>query len=300
MASDKLQAMRAFRRVAELGSFSAAADDLNITPASVSKLIAFLEHSVGTRLIHRTTRRMHLSDSGIHYLASVSRMLDELDETESRMRGLDASPRGKIRINAPMSFGLMHLPSVIDSFLDVYPDIEVDLQLSDHVVDLVEQGVDIALRVKDQLPDSSMTARLLCDTHRVVCASPEYLAAHGTPAHPNDLRQHNCLVYSRLATPRRWKLGEHIVEVNGRCSVDSSLAIRQSVLRGQGITLIPTFLVFDDLRAGRLKAILPEYTPSGHQLYAVFPPGRHRPDRVKVFLEHLVAAFGNPPYWENY
>lgn len=300
MASDKLQAMRVFRRVAELGSFSAAADDLNITPASVSKLIAFLEHSVGTRLIHRTTRRMHLSDAGTHYLSSVRHMLDELDETESWMRGLDASPQGKIRINAPMSFGLMHLPPVIDRFLEANPDIEVDLQLSDHVVDLVEQGVDIALRVQDQLPDSTMTARKLCDTHRVVCASPEYLAANGTPTHPNDLQEHNCLVYSRLTTPSRWKLGEHSIAVNGRYWVDSSLAIRQSALNGQGITLIPTFLVFEDLREGRLKALLPEYTPSGHHLFAVFPPGRRRPDRVRVFLEHLLAEFGSPPYWDAY
>lgn len=300
MASDKLQAMRVFRRVAELGSFTAAADDLNITPASVSKLIAFLEHNVGTRLIHRTTRRMHLSDAGTQYLVSVRRMLDELDETESWMRGLDASPQGKIRINAPMSFGLRHLPPVIDSFLEAYPDIEVDLQLSDHVVDLVEQGVDIALRIRDQLPDSTMTARMLCDTHRVVCASPEYLAANGCPTHPNDLLKHNCLVYSRLPSPRRWKLGEHLIEVNGRYSADSGLAIRKSVLSGQGITLTPTFLIFDDLREGRLVTLLPEYPPSGHHLYAVFPPGRHRPDRVRVFLEHLVKAFGDPPYWDTH
>ncbi len=300
MASDKLQAMRVFRRVAELGSFSGAADDLNMTPATVSKHIAFLEHNVGTRLIHRTTRRMHLSDAGTHYLASVRRMLDELDETESRVRGLDASPQGKIRINAPMSFGLMHLPAVIDSFLEAYPDIEVDLQLSDQVVDLVEQGVDLALRVRDQLPDSSLTARRLCATHRVVCAAPEYLKIHGTPAHPDELAKHTCLVYSRLASPSRWLLGEHQVEVNGRYHVDSSLAIRKSVLNGQGITLIPTFLVYDDLRAGRLQALLPEYPPSGHHLYAVFPPGQRKPDRVRVFLDHLMAAFGTPPYWDSY
>ena len=300
MASDKLQAMRVFRRVAELGSFSAAADDLNMTPATVSKHIAFLEYNVGTRLIHRTTRRMHLSDAGTYYLSNLRRMLDELDDVESQVRGLDASPRGRIRINAPMSFGLMHLPSVIDSFLATYPDIEIDLQLNDHVVDLVEQGVDLALRIRDQLADSSMPARQLCATHRVVCASPQYLEKHGTPQHPDDLMQHNCLVYSRQLSPNSWQLGEHQVVVNGQYSVDSSLAIRESVLNGQGITLTPTFLVFEDLRAGRLRGILTEYPPSGHHLFAVFPPGRRRPDRVRLFLEHLMDAFGSPPYWDNY
>lgn len=300
MASDKLQALRVFRRVAELGSFSAAAEDLNLTPATVSKHIAFLEQSVGTRLIHRTTRRMHLSDAGTHYLASVRRILDELDETESRVRGLDASPQGKIRVNAPMSFGLSHLPPIIDSFLQTYPDIEVDLQLSDQVVDLVERGVDLALRIREQLPDSSLTARRLCATHRVVCASPAYLAARGTPQHPDDLQEHRCLLYSRHSSPRRWQLGKQVVEVSGRYQVDSSLAIRDSVLNGQGITLIPTFLVYRELKEGRLKALLPDYPPTGHDLYAVFPPGQHRPDRVRAFVEHLVSAFGSPPCWDLY
>lgn len=298
MAGDKLFALRIFRRVAELGSFCAAAEDLNITPATVSKHVAFLERDVGTRLIHRTTRRMHLSDAGSHYLRKVVQILDELDETESRVRGLDASPQGKLRINAPMSFGLMHLPPIVDDFLAAYPDMEVELQLSDRIVDLVEQGVDIALRIRDKLPDSTMTARRLCATHRVLCAAPAYLEKHGTPEHPDELHAHHCIMYALSQPANRWQLGEHEVTVNCRYRVDSSLAIRQSLLNAQGISLIPTFLVYEDLREGALIPLLPDYPPTGHALYALFPPGQHKPDRVRIFVEHLIQAFGSPPYWD--
>ena len=299
MASDKLQAMRIFRRVAELGSFTAAADDLNMVPASVSKHIAFLEDQMGTRLIHRTTRRMHLSDAGLHYLNSVRRILDDLDESENRVRGIDASPVGKIRLNAPMSFGLMHLPPIIDSFLARYPDIEIDLQLSDRIVDLVEQGVDLALRIRRHLPDSSLTARRICATQRVVCASPEYLARHGTPTIPKELTNHRCLTYTLSDSPDRWQLGDQDVEVRGNLRVDSSLAIKQSLLNHQGISLIPTFLVYEELRSGALKTLLADFPPSGHFLYAVFPPGQQKPDRIRILLEHLIESFGTPPYWDR-
>lgn len=299
MASDKLQAMRVFRRVAELGSFTTAADDLGLTPATVSKQIAFLEADLGVRLIHRTTRRMHLSDIGQQYVERVRHLLEALDETEHLVRGLDVQPKGRLRINAPMSFGLTHLNKAIDAFLAAYPELEIDLQLNDSVVDLVEQGVDMAIRIRQQLDDSSLTARELCQVDRTLCAAPGYLAEAGEPRQPADLAQHNCLIYSLSSAPDQWSLGKQTVSVRGNFQVNSSLAIKQQLMNGAGIALIPNFLVYEELRSGQLCSLLPDYPPTGHSVYAVFPPGRHKPHKVRCFLDHLVTWFESPPYWET-
>jgi len=299
MATDRIQAMRIFRRVAELGSFSAAANDLDMTPATVSKHIAHLEHHLGTRLIHRTTRRMHLSDSGQLYLDNVQRLLDDLDETELKIRGLDASPKGKLRINAPMSFGLTHLCHVVDDFRNTYPDMDIDLQLTDYVVDLVEQGVDIAIRVRNELPDSSLKARVLWQTYSTVCASPSYLDKHGWPQHPVDLQNHNCLVFSLSSSPTVWQLGSHRINIPDHYRINNSLAIRKSLLNHQGIALIPSFLVHEELRNGSLVSLLSDFPPNGHCVYAVFPPGRQTPRKARLFIEHLEAWIGTPPCWEH-
>lgn len=299
MAADKLHAMRTFRRVAELGSFTAAADDLGLTPATISKQIAFLEQDLETRLIHRTTRRMHLSDTGLEYFDRVCQILDALDETEYAVRGLDVHPKGRLRINAPMSFGLTHLNAVIESFVVQYPDIDIDLQLNDSLVNLVEQGVDVAIRIRDQLADSSLTARALCRIGRTLCAAPAYLEKAGNPQQPDDLEQHNCLTYSLSVAPDLWQLGSQQIRVTGDYQANSSLAIKQRLLQGAGIALIPNFLVYEELRGGQLRALLPDCPPTGHTIYAVFPPGRHRPMKVRYFLDHLVDCFGDPPYWET-
>lgn len=298
MAADKLQAMQTFRRVAELGSFTAAADDLGLTPATISKQIAFLEEDLGTRLIHRTTRRMHLSDTGQEYFERVCQLLDALQETESAVKGLDANPKGRLRINAPMSFGLTHLNTMIDRFQQQYPDVEVDLQLNDSVVDLVAEGVDLAIRIRQTLEDSSLTARALCEVGRTLCAAPAYLESAGVPEKPADLQHHRCLIYSLSSSPDLWALGQEQVRVSGAYRANSSLAIKQHLLSGAGVSLVPNFLVYQELRAGELQALLPDYPASGHTIYAVFPPGRHRPAKVRYFLEHLQACIGESPYWE--
>ncbi|MDX1559795.1 MAG: LysR family transcriptional regulator [Marinobacter sp.] len=298
MATDKLVAMNIFRRVAELGSFTRAADDLEITAATVSKHIAFLERDLDTKLINRTTRRMSLTDAGFAFLKRTQALLDELEDAELEARGFQAEPRGTIRLNVPMSFGLTHITEAVDSFLDLYPEIDIDLQLSDRMVDLVEQGVDIAIRVRSSLADSSLLARPLRKSRNIVCASPGYLEGVPEIKAPSDLAQHNCLTFSLHDRPRVWELGDQEVLVSGNYRTDSSLAIRQSLLRGAGVGLLPRFLVQGDIEKGALIPLLPNFPPQPYTVFALFPPGRKQPTKVRLLLDHLDQHLGEKPYWE--
>ena len=298
MAADKLNAMKVFRRVAELGSFTKAADDLNVTAATVSKHIAFLERHLDTRLINRTTRRMNLTDAGLSFLSRTQALLDDLEEAELEVKGLQAEPRGRIRINAPMSFGLTHITDVIDSFLLRYPDIEIDLQLNDHLVDLVEQGVDVAIRIRNKLNDSSLIAKTLRTSRNIVCASPEYLKQSPKIKYPKDLSEHNCLLFTLHDKPNIWPLGDEDILVSGNYRVDSSMAIRKSLLNGLGIGFVPRFLVQEDLDNKNLIALLENFPPKPYSVFAIFPPGRKQPGKVKLFLNHLDEYLGKQTYWE--
>lgn len=298
MATDKLVAMRVFRRVAELGSFTRAADDLDITAATVSKHIAFLERDIGTRLINRTTRRMHLTDAGRAFLERTQALLDGLDDAELEARGVQAEPRGTIRLNVPMSFGLTHITEAIDSFLVRYPEIDIDLQLSDRMVDLVEQGVDIAIRVRSSLADSSLLARPLRTSRNIVCAAPRYLENAPTLKRPADLAEHNCLTFTLHEKPKIWTLGKEDVVVSGNFRTDSSLAMRQCLLKGLGVGFLPKFLVQSDIESGALVPVLDGFPPQPYTVFALFPPGRNQPAKVKLLVEHLDMHLGDRPYWE--
>ncbi|MDX1818929.1 MAG: LysR family transcriptional regulator [Marinobacter sp.] len=298
MATDKLVAMRIFRRVAELGSFTRAADDLEITAATVSKHIAFLERDIETRLINRTTRRMNLTDAGVAFLERTQSLLDGLEEAELEARGLQAELRGTIRINVPVSFGLTHITRAIDGFLQKHPKIRIDVQFNDRMVDLVEQGVDIAIRVRSQLADSSLRARPLRKSRNVVCASPDYLADAPEIATPGDLARHNCLVFALHDRPNVWELGDETVTVSGNYRTDSSLAIRQSLLSGLGVGLLPRFLVQEDIDDRALVPLLSDYPPRSYTIFALFPPGRMQSSKVRMLVEHLDEHLGNRPYWE--
>ncbi|ATJ82002.1 LysR family transcriptional regulator [Halomonas beimenensis] len=296
---DKLQAMRIFRRVAELGGFAVAARDLDLAPASVSKHVAHLEQALGVKLIHRTTRRMTLTDVGAVYLERIRYLLDELEETECAISGLYTEPRGLLRVNAPMSFGLLQIAHALPSFMERYPDIQIDVSFSDRVVDLIEEGVDVALRIRTHLEDSSQIARRLAPVRRVLCAAPSYLARAGEPHSVKELQQHDCLIYKLSASPRRWNLGGEEISVDGRMYADNSLVLREALLAGHGIALIPTFMVGEDLRAGRLLRLLPDLEPEGHHLFAVYPPGRQLSAKVRLFVDYLNDWVGSPPRWDR-
>ena len=298
MATDKLNALQVFRRVAELGSFTKAADDLNITAATVSKHIAFLEEDLQTRLINRTTRRMNLTDAGINFLARTQALLDDLEAAEQEVKGLQAGLSGTLRINAPMSFGLTHMTEAIDHFLMQHPNIQIDLQLNDHIIDLVQQGVDIAIRVRQKLSDSSLIARPLRQTRNVICAAPSYLSRSPKLETPADLQAHNCLQFSLHAKPGVWHLGKQDWPVRGNYKADNSLVLRQSLINGLGVGNIPQFLVQTDLEERRLVLLLADFPAVPNTVYALFPPGRKQPAKVRLFLEHLDTYLGTKPYWE--
>ncbi|MDO6422452.1 LysR family transcriptional regulator [Saccharophagus degradans] len=298
MATDKLIAMKIFRRVAELKSFTLAADDLDITPATASKHIAFLERALDTRLIHRTTRRLHLSDAGLAFLKRTQALLDDLEEAELEARDFQTHPKGTIRLNVPMSFGLTHLTKAIDSFLRRYPDIDIDLQFSDRLVDLVEKGVDIAIRIRHSLADSSLQVRALKQSRNVVCAAPAYLAHAPLIRSPADLVHHNCLLYTLHDRPKVWALGNQEVIVGGNFRTDSSLAIRQILMAGAGVGFLPRFLVEKDFENDLLTPLLADYPAKPYTVFALFPPGRKQPAKVRLLVAHIEEHLNQKSFWE--
>ncbi len=296
---DQLAAMRVFRRVVECAGFAAAARDLGLSNAAASKQVAALERALGARLLNRTTRRMSLTEAGGEYYARAVRILDELDEAGRAMRDLDAAPRGRLRVSAPMSLGLMHIARAVPAFLERHPAVELDLVMNDRVVDLVEEGFDMALRGRSQLPDSSLVARRLAPLRRVVCAAPRYLERHGTPASPADLARHECLIYTLSERPAEWRIAGRAVKVHGRLHANNSTGLYEALLAGFGIALMPTFVVGDDLRAGRLRALFGDGAVEAQSLYAVYPQSRYVPAKVRAFIDFLASRLGPEPPWDR-
>jgi len=300
---DKLTAMNVFKRVVDLGSFSAAARDLGFSNAAVSKNVSELEAYLGVRLLTRTTRRLSVTEAGQTYHNRCVAVLEEIDEAEQEAGQLSSKPRGVLKINAPMSFGLMHLSSAIPAFLQRYPDIAVDLVMNDRFVDLVEEGFDVALRVGGPLADSSLISRRITAIQRVVCGAPGYFDRYGAPETPEDLKDHQCLIYSLSSSPREWRFtgpaGERVIKVMGRFTANSSISLREALVAGLGLTLIPTFVVGKDLRDGRLNTVLEEWTPQPQAAYAVYVHRQYVPAKVRCFVDFLVEQFRPEPNWDR-
>ena len=290
---DRLTALTVFRHVVELGSFAAAARHLNLSPAAVSKNIGELEAHLAVRLINRTTRRMSLTEAGTLYYRQIARVLDELEEADSSLGPLQESPRGLLRVSAPLTLTLVCLSPALPGFLSRHPDLTLDLRLDDRRVNIVEEGFDIAIRASDRLEDSSLVARKLTTTAHVVCAAPAYLERHGRPRSPEDLRQHSCIQYTLSGHVDDWtfsRRGQTVrVPIEGRYRVTSSLAVRDALRAGFGLSLIPLAYVRDDLEAGRLERVLEEWSTVDLSVYAVYPSRRHVVPKVRAFLDFLVA-----------
>ena len=288
---DRLGAMGVFRKVVEAGSYSGAARSLRISVASASKQVAALEERLGVRLLHRTTRRLALTEAGREYYARCGRILDEVTEAEARVAEREAAVRGQLRVTAPFTFGLLHLGAPLAAFAREHPDVHVELVLSDRAVDLVEEGFDVALRMAAQPADTSLLSLRLARARRVVCASPDYLKRAGRPRRPAELARHRCLVNPATAAPTTWQLrgreGPLAVEVRAALSVNSSIALRDAALAGLGLALLPEFVVAGELRDGRLESVLTAYEPEPLQIYALHPHGRFVPRRVRLFLDTL-------------
>lgn len=285
------EGMRAFRAVAETGSFVAAGRSLRITTAWVSARVAQLEAHLGVQLLVRTTRRVALTDAGRVYLARCVQLLDDLDEAERSVVDLQSSPRGRLRVAAPMSFGLERIAPLLADFAAAFPEVQLDVLLNDRFVDLLEEGIDVAVRVGVALEDSSLVARKLTSGTRLLCAAPSYLRKRGTPRTPHDLSGHNCLTYTLHAAPSKWELhgpdGPVTVDVRGPLQLNNSLALTIAAVGGAGIVMAPDFAVADALASGRLKQVLARYEPTPYQVFALSPPTRFATPKARAFVDFL-------------
>jgi DNA-binding transcriptional LysR family regulator len=298
---DKLASIRAFTKVVAHGSYSEAARELRLSRSAVSKHVGDLETELGVQLLNRTTRSARPTESGQAYYERCIALLADLEEADLAVTRAQAEPRGLLRINAPMSFGTLHLGEAVADFMAEYPELQIQLILSDQLIDPVQEGFDVTLRIAE-LASSNLIARKIVPAERVLCAAPAYLARRGTPQHPNDLRAHDCLSYGHLATGNQWKLtgpdGDHWIPVPWTLCTNNAEVLRDAAVRGRGIALLPTFIAGTQLRQGVLRTILAEYKAPELSLYAIYPPNRHLSVKVRLFIDFLVERFGRRRAWD--
>lgn len=302
--ADALHEMTIFSKVVARGSLSAAAREVGLSPAMISRRLAALEARLGVRLVHRTTRSLSLTDEGAAYYDACTRILAEIDEANGVAAAGRAEPQGVLKVAMPASFGHKHVAPLIPRFAARYPRVQLALSLSDRRVNLIEDGFDVAIRIAE-LEDSSLAARKLAPNRRVVCASPEYLRRHGTPRTPADLARHDCLVASwDQGFAANWEYkgpdGTHgAVRISGSYACDNWEVLREWALAGLGIALKSTWDVRAHLEDGSLVALCPGYTFGTEvAIYAVYPHRRHLPAKTRAFIDFLADSFGPEPYWD--
>ncbi len=292
-----------FVRVVELGSLSAAGRDMRLSAAVVSNRIARLEKDVGTRLLNRTTRHVSLTEEGSSYYDHCVVILNELEQAESAITSVNAEPRGPIKVTAPTVFGRLHVAPHVPRFLERHPQMQVRLHLTDALVDLVQERVDLAIRIAE-LTDSTSIVRTLAPNRRLIVASPDYLKTHPAPKQPEDLLDHNCLLLRFPGSKQfRWTLqgreGPVTLRVSGNMDSNSGEALRDWCLAGQGLALKSLWEIVDDLNEGRLVPVLTEFPPPSHAIYAMYPHSQHVPPRVRAFIDFLAETYGPKPAWEK-
>ncbi|MEJ2760651.1 MAG: LysR family transcriptional regulator [Gammaproteobacteria bacterium] len=300
---DKLTSMQAYLQVARLGSFSAAAEAMGLSKAMVSRRIGRLESELGVQLINRTTRHLSLTEVGVAYRDRVREIFNDIEETELAVSTLSSEPRGTLRIMAPTSFGSFHLTRAIADYRRIYRHVSIDLILTERTPDLIEEGLDMAIRI-GSLDDSSMVARKLAESRSVVCAAPEYLENHGTPREPAELVNHNCLIYTPRQPTEQWQFqsGGEVFDTAVRGDIRSNVvdALRIAAIRGCGLAQLPAYAVGLDVRADRLRAVLEDYAPPARPIHGVYLHRRHLSAKVRTFVDFLVKRFEPVPYWEQW
>jgi len=291
---DRFQEMRVFAAVVDAGSFVGAASALAMSKPAVSRHVADLEARLGLRLLHRTTRRLSLTDEGEVFHARCRTLLTDLEEAEAEVGSRSGEAAGLLKVNVPVSFGLLHLAPLWAGFMARHPRVALDVTLSDRVVDLVEEGFELAVRIA-RLRSASLISRRLSSTRLILCASPGYLARHGAPGHPSELAAHSVLAYSLLSTGDTWSFegpqGPVTARVEPRLRTNSGDTCRTAALQDLGIVLQPAFLVGEDLRSGALVELLPAYRSIELGIYAVYPTRTHVSPKVRLLVEYLVEAF---------
>jgi DNA-binding transcriptional LysR family regulator len=291
---DRFQEMRAFAAVVDAGSFVRAADALDLSKTAVSRLVGELETRLGTRLLHRTTRKLSLTPEGEVFHERCKQLLEGIEEAEAELSAQSGEAIGQLRINVPVSFGLLHLAPLWPAFMALHPKVVLDVTLADRLVDLVDEGYDLAVRIA-RLQASSLVSRQLTSTRLMLCASPVYLRRHGTPSHPADIVQHSVISYTLLATGDQWEFrgpqGPVSVKVQPRMRTNSGDTCCAAAVQHQGIVLQPSFLVGTHLASGALVELLPQYRSLELGVYAVYPTRKHLMPKVRALIDFLVDAF---------
>jgi DNA-binding transcriptional LysR family regulator len=296
--------MLVFTKVAKAGSFASAAKELGLSRAMATKHVMQLENGLGIRLLNRTTRNLSLTEVGMVYLERCLQILDEMEEMEIAVTRLQTEPRGTLKVNATPFFGAYHLAPAIAAYMEAFPDVNVELVLQAGYIDLIEEGFDLAIHL-DEMRDSSLIARKLGSSQRIVCGSPNYFKKHGIPKTPDDLRRHNCLINSSLPPRDQWQFsipgGETtIVKVTGNMEANVADALRMAAISGLGLVLLPTYMVGQDIRKGRLNPVLTDYVPAPLEIHAVYPHRKHLSAKVRTFVDFLSERFHPKPYWEDW
>ena len=299
---DRLRAMEVFVEIVRRNGFARAAEVLDTSPANVTRYLNDLEAYLGTRLLNRSSRRMSLTESGEALYGRARAILEDVAEAEAVSSMATLHPRGTLRINAPLSFGVLHLAPLWPRFLERYPDIELDVALSDRVVDIVEEGYDMAVRIS-RVAANTHAARKLATSRNIVCAAPEYVKKHGMPATPEDLLDHACIGYRYSATANEWQFTDaqgrtHSVKVPCAMHTNNGDTARAAAIGGAGVIWQPQFLIGPDLRAGRLVEVLPGYRMADIDILALYPSRRHLSAKVRVMIDFLVEAFQGRLPWD--
>ncbi len=306
---DQFAAMRAFVKVVETGGFSEASRQLDLAVSSITRQVNSLEELLNTQLLNRSTRSITLTPQGHQYYEKVVRILQDVAEANACvMEGGDV-PRGLLKVSMPVAFGRLHVAPILHDFLTQYPEIKLELQLSDGLANLVENELDLVIRIGNlERSSATLIVHKLASHTRLVCGSSDYFKQHGKPTHPNDLMLHNCLLFAYSTAGSVWRFQRdtemYEIKVSGTLTVNNSEVLRQVCLDGAGLILMPTWLVGEDIRSGRLQAVLTDWRvhPQAEMdmgIYALYLPNRRYSLRVKTFIDFLVKRFGNPPYWEE-
>lgn len=293
---DKFQQMHAFRQVVEAGGFAAAARSLGVSRSSLNKLVIQLENDLGVQLLHRSTRVVRPTETGLAYYDRCVDILNAVAATEQSIQALQELPQGRLRLNAPMSFGTLHLAPILPEFLQRYPNLQVQLTLNDRFVDPIEEGFDLTLRIAEPQPSASLIVKPLAPVQRLLCASPHYLQEQGYPAHPSDLAHHSCLHYGTIVPDYTWTFQEddreYRVTIQGRLCSNNGEALRAAALRGLGIALLPDFMIASDLQQNQLEPVLAPYTPTPLSLHLLYPIHRHLSTKTQLLVQFLDQHFG--------
>jgi DNA-binding transcriptional LysR family regulator len=294
--------LRVLHAVVKHSSYAKAAEELNLSPSGVSRIISRLEERLGVRLVQRTTRKLSLTEAGAAFHSRTSQVLVDLAEAEAEVQSTALKPRGNLRVSAPVVFGQMYIAPMLDELLGENPELSVEVSLMDRFVDLIEEGLDLAIRI-GSLSDSRLIARRLCTNHRVLVAAPSYLERAGIPSHPSELARHDCVLFTGFSRPREWRLigpdGTVSVGVTGRVASNNVEVLRTAAKQGMGITFGATLSVGPALLSGELVRVLTDYELEPTAIFAVYPSARQLSTKVRATVDYLARRLEDPPIWDR-